>query len=89
MTSKAGTTKAAASKPDTDEQGTKLAQVNDPAKLTAKKIDEIAKDDGTNEPENAANADAAQHLKETRDEAKKPDDGGVGYFGGQGGGAGL
>lgn len=86
-TTKPTTTKAASAKPDTAEQGTKLAQVNDPAKLTDAKIKEITADDGSDDAENTANKDAAETLKQAKSEAKG-DEPVRGYFHGQGGGAG-
>lgn len=89
-TTKPTTTKAT---PDAPEgEGTKLAQVADPAKLTDKKIKEISGDDGSEDPENAANRDAAEAMKQNRAEAKgrgDEDDGERRYFGGQGGAQGL
>ncbi len=91
MTDKANTTKAQPEKPEGE--GTKLAQVENPAKLTDKKIKDITKDDGTDEPENSANKDAAETLKKDRAEAKGKGDedkeGQRAYFSGQGGGQGI
>lgn len=65
-------------------EGTKL--VENPEDMSAKEIKEVSKDDGSTKPENEANADMAEHLKETK---KKSDDEDRGYFGGQGGAAGI
>lgn len=87
-TNKPATTKAA---PDAPEgEGTKLAQVNNPATLTDAKIDEIAgKHDDPTDPEQTANVDAAETLEKNRDAAKHPGDDDRAYFGGQGGAAGI
>lgn len=92
MTNTPNTTKPA-DKPE-DGEGTKLAQVQNPAKLTDAKIKDISGDDGSDEAENSANKDVAEKLKEDRKEAKakKPvrdDDGETGYFAGQGGAQGI
>lgn len=50
----------------------KLAEVNDPKKLTDAKIQEISGDDGSDDPENSANKDVAEQLKQERAAAKKP-----------------
>ncbi len=50
----------------------RLAEVQNPAKLTDAKIQEISGDDGSDDPENAANRDVAEGLKEARTEAKNP-----------------
>jgi len=71
MTKTPETTKAPATRSnDTEEDVTKLAHVPDPAKLSDKKIKEISGDDGTDDPENAANQDVAETLKNNRDAAK-------------------
>lgn len=81
------TTKAAPLAPEGE--GTKLAKVNDPAKLTNAKIDEIAgKHDDPTDPEQTANVDVAETLEQNRDDAKHPNDDRA-YFGGQGGAAGI
>lgn len=49
----------------------KLAEVNEPRKLTDEKVKEISGDDGTDEPENSANKDVAEQLKQARADAKK------------------
>lgn len=51
---------------------TKLAEVNDPKKLTDAKIQEISGDDGSDDPENSANKDVAEQLRQERADAKKP-----------------
>lgn len=48
----------------------KLVEVANPAKLTNAKIQEISKDDGTDNPENSANKDVAEQLKQSRADAK-------------------
>lgn len=88
MTSKPTNTKAAADKP-ADEQGTKLADVPNPAKLTDAKIREISGDDGSDDAENSANKDAAEAMKQDRAAAKDKDNTDRSYFGGQGGATGL
>ena len=85
-------TKAPAQRTDasgnqTDQPVTKLAEVNDPANLSAAKIQEISGDDGTNDRENSANQDVAEHLKDTKAEAKG-EEAERSYYHGQGGGAG-
>jgi hypothetical protein len=83
------TTKAAPDKP-ADGEGTKLAQVPNPAKLTDAKINEIAgKHSDPTDPEQTANVDAAETLEQNRDDAKSKDDPERGYFHGQGGAAGI
>jgi hypothetical protein len=52
----------------------KLAEVQNPAKLTDAKIQEISGDDGSDDPENSANKDVAEGLKEQRSAAKKKGD---------------
>jgi hypothetical protein len=89
-TNKPNTTKAAPDQPEGE--GTKLAQVENPAKLTDKEIKRISGDDGSDDPENTANADAAEAMKQDRAEAKGKDDdhdGERGYFAGQGGAQGI
>lgn len=88
MANKPTNTKAAPDKP-ADEQGTKLAQVDNPAKLTDAKIKEISGDDGSDDAENSANKDAAEAMKQDRAEAKGNDTDDRSYFGGQGGAAGI
>lgn len=69
---------------------TKLAQVENPAKVTKADIDEIAgKDRDPNKPEESANADVAKTLEDNKAAAKSKDDEDRGYFGGQGGAAGI
>jgi hypothetical protein len=84
-------TKASPDQPEGE--GTKLAQVENPAKLKDSEIKEISGDDGSDDPENAANADAADAMKQDRHDAKtKGDDDENGertYFGGQGGAGGI
>lgn len=85
-------TKAPAQRTDasgnqTDQPVTKLAEVNDPAHLTDAKIQEISGDDGTNEAHNTANQDVAEHLEDTKAEAKGEDTE-RGYYHGHGGGVG-
>lgn len=72
-----------------DQDGTRLAHVDDPATLTPGDIDDIAKDDGTDTAENSANADAAETLKQAKADAKTADEPARGYFHGQGGAVGL
>jgi hypothetical protein len=95
-TNKPMTTKPAPAKADEaktgDETHTKLADVQDPAKLTDAKIAAISGDDGSDDAENSANKDAAEAMKRDRDAAKGKDtdeDGDRAYFGGQGGAAGI
>jgi hypothetical protein len=92
-TSKPQTTKAAPAKAvearTGDETHTKLADVQNPAKLTNAKIKEISGDDGSDDAENSANKDVAEALKQERAEAKDPDDTDRGYFRGQGGASGV
>lgn len=86
------TTKAAPVTPAEVKQEpvTKLADVNDPAKLTDTKIDEIAGEHSDpTDPEQAANIDVAEALEAERDEAKSDDEPVRGYFHGQGGAAGI
>lgn len=52
----------------------KLAEVNDPAKLTTAKIQEISGDDGTDTAENSANKDVAEGLKQAKADAKPSKD---------------
>lgn len=54
------------------ERKAKLAEVQQPAKLTNAKIAEISGDDGTDEAENSANKDVAEQLRQERADAKKP-----------------
>jgi hypothetical protein len=67
---KAPTQRTDAAGNTSDQPVTKLAEVNDPAKLTEAKIAEISGDDGTNDRENSANQDVADHLRDTKAEAK-------------------
>lgn len=53
------------------QRGAKLAEVQNPAKLTEKKIDEISGDDGSDDAENKANKDVADGLREDKALAKK------------------
>jgi hypothetical protein len=82
------TTKAAPKAPEGD--GTKLAQVTDPAKLTPAKINEIAggHSDPT-DPEQSANVDAAEALEQAKADAKSDAEPERGYFHGHGGAAGI
>jgi hypothetical protein len=83
------TTKAAPDKP-ADGEGTKLAQVTDPAKLTDAKITEIAGEHSDpDDPEQSANVDAAETIEQNRADAKSNDEPERGYFHGQGGAAGI
>jgi hypothetical protein len=87
QTARAAPAKASEAKTG-DETPTKLAEVQRPADLTDAKIREISGDDGSDDAENSANKDVSEALKQERAEAKgdEPD---RGYFGGQGGAAGL
>lgn len=90
MTNKPTNTKANPDQPEGE--GTKLAEVQNPAKLTDKKIKEISGDDGSDDAENSANKDAAEAMKQDRKAAKAKDDGNGGqdtYFAGQGGAQGI
>lgn len=80
----------------TDAQGghseapvTKLTHVDDPSDLTAAKIDEISGDNGTDDRENSANQDVADHLRATKADAKsKFGDPDINLSANRGGGAG-
>lgn len=63
-----------------------LVEVDDPAKLTNKDINDLT-GDGLKD-EDGPNRDAADALKKSRDEAKSGEEPERGYFHGQGGGAG-
>lgn len=74
----------------TDEPVTKLAQIGDPAKLTNAKIDEIAGEHSDKtDPEQSANVDVAETLKQAKTDAKSDDAPAPTYFHGQGGAAGV
>ncbi len=84
-------TKASPDKPSTtpDERTTELAQVADPAKLTASRINEIAGEHGDeSDPSQSANADVAETLEQNKAKAKG-DDPERPYFAGQGGAFGV
>jgi len=77
-------------KTDTDEPVTKLATVEDPAKVTKADVDEIAGTDrDPNKPEESANADVADALETAKKDAKSDDEPAPAYFMGQGGAAGV
>jgi hypothetical protein len=70
MADKTENTKAAPVRED-EQPVTKLARVNDPAKLTKGKIDEIAGEHSDEtDPEQAANVDVAETLEKNRADAK-------------------
>lgn len=92
MTKKTETTKAPTERTDahgdhSEERVTELAHVDEPAKLTEAQIKDITADDGTESAENTANSDAADHLRDTKAEAKGNDTE-RSYYHGHGGGAG-
>lgn len=91
MPRKANTTAAPDERNDnTDEPVTKLAQVDNPAKITNDRIEEIAGEHGDeSDPEQSANADVADALKQAKAEAKSKDETTPSYFHGQGGAAGI
>jgi hypothetical protein len=84
-------TKAPAQRTDaagnkTDQDVATLAEVPNPAKVTDAQIQDITKDDGTDLPHNTANADAAETLKQNRDDAKSDEQPRNAAFHGNGGG---
>lgn len=90
-TNKAQTAKTG-DKPVAEPQGdgTKLATVADPAKVTTAKIDEIAGEHSDEtDPEQSANVDVADTLKHNKADAKAADEPVPTYFHGQGGAAGI
>lgn len=93
-TSKANSTSAPEARDTgTDEPVTKLANVPDPAKISAKQIKEIAGDTSDKgDPEQSANRDVKETLEQNRADAKaqaKGDEPERGYFHGQGGATGV
>lgn len=91
MARKANNTQAPDERNDnTDEPVTKLATVEDPAKLKKADVDEIAGTDrDPNKPEESANADVADALDKAKKDAKSDDEPAPAYFMGQGGAAGV
>lgn len=72
----------------TGDAKTTLAHVPAPEKLTDGQIKDISGDDGSERPENTANSDAAEALRQDKAETKGKDTE-RSYFHGHGGAAGV